>query len=300
MDNKQNTIFRLVQDYLKPCPVIIWGSGATIPFGMPSMGNLKQELKITDDGNLEQILSSIKNEEYDDYKEKIFNIINEKDNSFRNKINDNTFKDVRDIIRYFYNSHPKNLNIITTNYDCFLEYLLAYEDYPFSDGFSGREQSKFDTRNFKTKDWINILKVHGSLRWCDDRYSHYNTNMQAILPSKNKYQESTQEPFRTLITKSDSIISESNSFLVIGFGFNDDHLTPKIDNAIKNGGAIVIVTKTATENTKSKIKKAKKFILIESSDNEETKFYYKENNRIKTHVMDGEFWKLEHFKNILV
>jgi len=38
-------IFKIVQTFLKNPPLIVWGSGATIPFGLPSMRNLNEELK---------------------------------------------------------------------------------------------------------------------------------------------------------------------------------------------------------------------------------------------------------------
>lgn len=297
----KDKIFKLVQDYLKPCHVIIWGSGATIPFGMPSMMELKEKLKITENGNLEEILSSITNEqEIVNYKNNIFKIINHEDASFLGSINDDTFRNLNLLIKYFYDAHPNCLNIITTNYDCVLEYLLAYYDYPFSDGFSGRELSNFNEENFKNKKHINTIKVHGSLRWNQNsKYSYCNDSMKAIFPNNEKYREASQEPFRTLIAKSDSIIKQSKGFLVVGFGFNDEHLTPKIEQAIKSNGNVVIVTKTATEQTKAKINNATKFVLIESYDGK-TKFSYKENNENKESILDGEFWKLENFKNILM
>lgn len=304
MNDEKNKIFQLVQDYLKPRPVIIWGSGATIPYGMPSMDEVKQILNITGEGNLEQILSDITDEEkITNYKNKIFKDINKRDAAFIQNINDDTFRDLKSIIKYFYNTHPNVLNVITTNYDCILEYLLAYYNFPFSDGFSGREQSSFNKQNFKNKECINIIKVHGSLRWEKNRYSYYNRNMQAIFPNNNKYREANQEPFRTLISKSDVIIENSKSFLVVGFGFNDEHLTPKIETAIKNDGQIVIVTKKATEQMKEKIQGATKFVLIEQDEDgvdRKTKFSYKINNENKECTLNGEFWKLENFKTILI
>ena len=39
-----NDIFKIIQDYLKEPPLVIWGSGATIGFGLPSMSRLKDEI----------------------------------------------------------------------------------------------------------------------------------------------------------------------------------------------------------------------------------------------------------------
>ena len=37
--------FTVIQNFLKDPPVIIWGSGATIPYGLPSMNDLNKKLK---------------------------------------------------------------------------------------------------------------------------------------------------------------------------------------------------------------------------------------------------------------
>lgn len=37
-------IFKVVQTYLDKPPLVIWGSGATIDFGLPSMSQLKDEI----------------------------------------------------------------------------------------------------------------------------------------------------------------------------------------------------------------------------------------------------------------
>jgi hypothetical protein len=39
-DKEKNDVFIIVQDFLKNPPLIVWGSGATIPFGLPSMKDL--------------------------------------------------------------------------------------------------------------------------------------------------------------------------------------------------------------------------------------------------------------------
>ena len=45
-NSRKTEIFRLIQKFLKKPPVIIWGSGATIPYGLPSMDDLKTKSKI--------------------------------------------------------------------------------------------------------------------------------------------------------------------------------------------------------------------------------------------------------------
>jgi hypothetical protein len=303
-DLTEDSLFTLIQKYLKPSPLIIWGSGATIPFEMPSMNDLKNELEITEEGNLEEILSRIEdNDQLRSYEQKIFQSISDKDNNFRKQLKESTSsKSLQNLIRFFYTPHPSNLNIITTNYDCVLEYVFSLMDLPYSDGFSGREFSKFKEENFKNKKFINLYKVHGSLRWesMNNHYSYFNENMNAIYPNNNKYQQAAQEPFRTLIAQADNRIKNSTCFLAIGFGFNDEHLTPKIKTAIEEDKPIVIIAKTITPSAKEQLKNANRYILIEENEQTETKFTVKENNKDSQEIkLDGSYWKIEEFNNIL-
>ena len=305
MEDKDN-IFKLIQDYLKPCPVIIWGSGGTIPFGMPSMQQLKEHLEIKEEGNIEKILADLINDDDEkkcEYKNKIFKFIDGYDKKLRGEIrkDHSMLGPLNSIIKYCYCAHPHNLNIITTNYDCVLEYCLSVNQLPYSDGFSGREFSKFDKENFRKQDCINVIKVHGSLRWTKNSYcyySYFNEDMEAILPTANKFKEVFEEPFRTLIRKSENIISESKSILSIGFGFNDEHLTPTINDVIRDNSKIVIVAKKATEAIKEKVKSANKFILIEEAEGGKTKFSFKEEIEQEI-ITTGNYWKLDEFARIV-
>ena len=292
----KNKLFKMIQDYLKPCPLIIWGSGATIPLGMPSMENLKKALSITEKGNLEKILSRVSdNEKIREYEEKIYKTINKRDAEFRKKLanDDSVIQPLNNLIGYFYDSHPRIINIITTNYDCVLEYVLSYYRLPYSDGFSGREFSQFIEENFK-KDGchINLYKVHGSLRWCKGRYSHYNSVMDAIFPTLEKYQKaSCNEPYRTIISRADDAIKNAKCFLCIGFGFNDEHITPKIEKSITEGKKIVLLAKKATESTKAKLRKASNYMLVEKgSKKNTTQFSFTEDNEPK--ILEGGYWKI--------
>ena len=301
----QDKLFSKIQECLKPNPVaIIWGSGATIPFGMPSMDDLKKELKIKQAGNLEDILS--KNTDPNKkkkFEEDIYKAINKKDAEFRNRLiqgNTDEIRPTAELFNYLYRPHPQLLNVITTNYDCVLEYIFSHYGFPYSDGFSGREFSSFDSENFRLRKYINLYKVHGSLRWYNERYSYCNQMMDGIFPSYDKFQRAMQDPYRTLITDTDKVIQKSNCFIVIGFGFNDDHLTPKIDVAIRQRAKMVVITKEATKSLNGKLKLAQNYVLIESGDRPgTTKFRFKENGQEITTFLDGNYWCIEEFNKIL-
>jgi len=313
----KDEIYKLIQNFLKKPPTIIWGSGATIPFGLPSMGDLRKKLEkivpeLKENENLEKIIGEIADKQkFKEVKKIIWKTVYEKDICLMKRLykDKNEGKPVKRMIEKFIEPHPQVLNIITTNYDRVLEYVLAINKYKFSDGFSGQNLSIFDENNLKNKNIINLIKVHGSLNWFKSNeeiifissinYEEIIKNGSVIpliiAPSKKKFEETYQEPFRTLIQKSDEIINNSKSFFVVGFGFNDEHLTPKIDTRIKDDVPIVIITKKATESCLEKLKLASKYVLIEENEASGAKFSYKNKDDNTTITIDKSIWKLENF-----
>ncbi len=320
--NKDYTekIFKIVQEFLKSPPVIIWGSGATADYGLPTTDDLKkhlgQDLKYKDLGqsvNLEETLEKIENQEKaDKIKSSIRDLVLKKDIGCLKQAVQNLdyFKDIVVMIEKFYDAHPRVVNIITTNYDCVLEYALSGSDFNYTDGFAGRSLSTLNKNLFKKKEVVNLIKVHGSLNWFFDksnicRFLPSDNKLgilkpAMILPDTNKYLESHSEPHRTLIAKSDEVIENAKSFLVIGFGFRDKHLTPKIDNKIKQGTPIVVITKEATDSCKDKLSIAMKYCLLECKMDNETQITFKKNGeKAEESNIDGKYWKLKQFMEIL-
>ena len=318
IENKEEQILKLVQKLLKEPPLIIWGSGATIPYGLPSMGDLKSalkpELNLDQKVNLETELEKINNQKKIGKIKKIIRdeVLKKDLKCLEKSIKDNNyFKAILNMIEKFYNAHPRKIDIVTTNYDCVLEYALSQFNYNFTDGFTGRPLSKFKPEIFEKQNIINLFKVHGSLNWFADEndnifYLHAGNNSEQlkhvmILPAKsNKYQEVFKEPYRDLIAKSDEVIKQANSFFVVGFGFNDEHLTPKIESKIKEDTPIVIITKTATESCKNKLNNADKYCLFEKDGNgSKITFKTKSNSIKKTVSLEKNYWNLNQFMEVL-
>ncbi len=316
-DNNKEIIFTLVQYFLNEPPLIIWGSGATISFGVPSMSDLNTKLnqEITgfdsQNNNLENELSKPKYEkEMPQIRQLIWNEVNQADISVLEKIisdNNNEFDGIKLLIKKFIDAHPKLLNIITTNYDRVLEYVMSYNNLLYTDGFNGKVLSSFDENNFKNKDITNLVKVHGSLNWFDVNnetcfipFSGLSEKPRIIPPSNKKYEESYSSPYRELIKKSDDLIKTASSFLVVGFGFNDEHITPEITKKIKNGTPIVLITKTVSPSSLKELKNAKKYITFEEN-NGKTKVTYKKNNISQKQEieLEGDLWQLNNFMEIL-
>jgi hypothetical protein len=311
----KNIIFEMIQNFLKAPPVIIWGSGATIPLGMPSMDELNTIIKnrIPDfdkkNKNLEKELGNEKYKKHlPEIRNLIHNTIKEKDNKILQQIMNNDFHhdEIVEMIKKFCKPCPKILNLISTNYDKTLEYVMAYNEIPFTDGFSGRTLSIYEEDAFKDKNFVNLIKVHGSIDWYDvngevrsiDCDCQYQPEM--IIPGKNKYEESSKLPYRDLIQKSDQRIEEAKSFLVIGFGFNDEHLTPRIKSQTKKGVPIVVVTKKITSTTKEELKDASRYIFVEQMNGKKTKITYKNgSHKEEAKILDGQYWQLANFLEVV-
>lgn len=317
----QDELYSLIQDYLQKPPVVIWGSGATIPYGMPSMSDLKHELgsqfpeiaKSSD--NLESELGKdCYDGEIDTIKKIIWQTIYKKDVHalFRLIEHPSEFDGIKCLALKFLEPHPQKLNIITTNYDLVLEHTLAFYNINYTTGFIGHELSSFNRALFQqNKMIVNIVKVHGSLDLFDigDSNIRQSTNRDfvdkyiptIITPGKNKYKAAYEEPFRDLIQQSDDMISKANCFFAVGFGFNDEHLTPKIKEKTKNGSPIVLITKKITDSTYSELRNATKYILLEeSSTSTHTRIVVNDNSVHQEFDLGGSIWQLNEFiKNIL-
>lgn len=316
-DSRKEDLFKIIQTQLKNPPVIIWGSGATIPYGLPSMWTLnellKKEVEDFDENctNLEEELGKAKYEEImPSIKKIIWQAVANKDELVLEGIIEDynaKYKVVETLVRKFIDAHPRVLNIITTNYDRVIEHILAFSGVDYTDGFNGKNLSVFNEDSFPEESCVNIVKVHGSLNWFmldgDIRYLGKSDLYppQIICPGKNKFQETYNSPYRELIQKSDSFINNAKSFLVIGFGFNDEHLTPRISKLIKKGVPIVVITKTITESCFKEIDKAEKYVLLEEIDTDKTKVHFKENSLAakQEEVIDGNYWSLQKFIEIL-
>lgn len=311
-------VFKIVQIFLKNPPLVVWGSGATVSFGIPSMDSLNNQLKKeiggfdAENDNLEIELGKEKyQEKMPEIKNVIWNEINKADKLVLERLTTNQttkFKGIKLLIDKFIEVHPQVLNIVTTNYDRVLEYTMSYHNVLFTDGFNGKVLSSFNENLFQSKNIVNLIKVHGSLNWfnidgeiryvssCFDKYTP-----QIIAPGKNKYQEAYNSPYRELIQKADNFIKSTSSFLVVGFGFNDEHLTPRIKTQIKKGVPLVLITKKITESTIAELKGAEKYILFEEKSASLTNVIYKSSNseEEQSTILEGDFWQLSKFMEIL-
>ena len=154
-------------------------------------------------------------------------------------------------------SRDHRLRIFTTNYDLCLEHAASNLGITLLDGFSFSWPRRFDPR-FLEMDIVErqadqsepgpfvsgaalYMKLHGSVNWSSDE-KHRTTIIDAptaesaciVYPARTKYQKSYTTPYFDLMSRFLAALRQPNTCLItIGFGFNDDHFTHPIEQAVK-------------------------------------------------------------------
>lgn len=167
------------------------------------------------------------------------------------------------------------ISIITTNYDRLIE--LAIEaagigvDTMYAGHVIGQLNPKESQLSFcrgvalKNKKpvltyqkRVLVLKPHGSLDWylVDEKPVRYGGNLGSgirliITPGQNKFRNGYESPFDIHREKANKAIDQASRYLIVGYGFNDDHLETHLMPAIKNGRPTLLLTRTLSDQAKS-------------------------------------------------
>ena len=149
------------------------------------------------------------------------------------------------------------LKLFTTNYDLCFEAAAAQQASVPITGFSFTEPRYFDPRFFDydivrrsaveseigtpVEGVFHLYKLHGSVNW--NRTEAGYIEMAAdpppdtavlIYPADGKYQQSYVQPHLELMSRYLAALREPNTcVIVIGFGFNDSHLSEPVLSAIR-------------------------------------------------------------------
>lgn len=167
------------------------------------------------------------------------------------------------------------LPIVTTNYDRLVE--VAVEevgigaDTMFSGRFSGvlneRESRLSFCRNVTIKKRIVayhyhpralVYKPHGSLDWYlrDGKPVWYAGDLPGasrliITPGNNKFRNGYESPFDHHRSRGNEAIDRASRFLILGYGFNDDHLETHLSPAIRGGKPTLMLTRSLSKSAEA-------------------------------------------------
>lgn len=328
-----NGCISLMQGYLENSPLIILGSGASMPYGLPSMRKLAEEIKknanIKIDPEYDNFCAAIDSEGLEmavdsvmlskDTLKQIRTVTWETINSCDFGYFDSNFSKSPEafvkLIQKVISPTPNKAVIVTTNYDRLPEYAADSIGATIVTGFEGSLIRKLElpTQNIRNRQIkvrervVNIWKVHGSLDWyinsSGDIVSvpllrNIPKDFQPLIvpPGKEKYSSTHEEPYRTIIAEADNAFVQAGSYICIGYGFNDEHIQPKLLAQIARGKPIVILAKEMTASCRHHIIEAgtSKYLIFEQEDDIHTKAY----GNGWTEIYDGKYWLLDEFLKI--
>jgi len=328
-------VFCQAQKYFSNNPVIVLGSGASVAFGLPTMWSLSEHLKtniVIDKNTNEQwdklidlldsgtdLESALQLVTLDDAisKEiiiKTWELINPKDvDVFFKSLKVFDYFPLSSLIKKLFNSTVKEINIITTNYDRLAEYACEKSgNYHYTGFTNGYYRQKISDDKLKVDRKVNIWKVHGSLDWFkyEDNVLIGLSNItnipedlvpEIVTPGIEKYKKTHSEPYRTIIQKADNALASHNSYICIGYGFNDSHIQEKLVNkCIHNNSKLLIITRTLTESTKKFITEqgCKNYLAFECANGIHTKVYSSELEH-EIIIKNEDLWSLDGFLKII-
>lgn len=327
------------QDYYGNAPVIILGSGASAAHGMSGMGALSKHLiahtdtstisppelekwkefcALLENGtDLETALQKV------DVSQSLtleiikttWGLINSEDILiFQRFLQDNSFFPLSRLLEHMFKSSQKFINIVTTNYDRLAEYSCDQKGLHHHSGFKHgylRHQATPTEINVERK--VNIWKVHGSIDWfqspLNDTVAIPNTQSipnnytpLIVTPGTQKYQKTHLEPFRSIINYADQAISEAKSYLCIGYGFNDEHIQPKLmTKCQRHNTPITLITRSLSDSAKSLILSGavKNYLAIERGKSDDQSIVYSSLNKNVCEV-EKNIWSLEGYLSLIM
>lgn len=153
--------------------------------------------------------------------------------------------------------------IFTTNYDRCFEEAGRQGRYVIVDGFSNTCPPTFDAIHFSYEtvqriastdalapipNLFHLYKLHGSVDWQRHELSgeivKWSTAGKPVLiyPRNSKYELAFEQPYLEMISAFQAALREPDTgLLVLGFGFNDNHLAEPIMSAVRSNLSLKIV-----------------------------------------------------------
>lgn len=158
--------------------------------------------------------------------------------------------------------------IVTTNYDRLVE-IAAEEaglgvDTMFIGRFAGVLNERASRLSFcrdvtlkknrvayHYQPRVLVCKPHGSLDWYlrNGKPVHYAGDLPGasrliITPGQNKFRNGYESPFDHHRSRANDAIDRASRFLILGYGFNDDHLETHLSPAIRGGKPTLLMAQS--------------------------------------------------------
>ncbi|WP_313645788.1 SIR2 family protein [Pseudomonas sp.] len=327
------------QDYYTKAPLIILGSGASSAHGMSGMWALAKHLVSNTDtsglsagevdawGNFCRVLDSGVDLESalhqvavtDELTARIikatWSLINAEDlQIFTTSLQNQTMFPLSRLLSHMFKSSLTKINIVTTNYDRLAEYACDQERIHHYTGFThGFFRQLAAPNEINCARRVNVWKVHGSLDWFRSPLEDIvaisniqgipvNYKPEIVTPGTQKYQTTHLEPYRSIINSADQAITAANSYLCIGYGFNDEHIQPKLmARCQRQSIPITIITYALSDAARKLITdgKAQNYLAIERGATDDQSIVYSSLSNTPVTV-EKNIWSLEGYLSFIM
>jgi len=327
------------QDYHSRAPLIILGSGASAAHGMSGMDALATHLVINTDisglsssetdvwetfcqvlkggADLESALHKVSVSEALTGRivQATWTLINSEDiKIYHESLQNKAMFPLSRLLGHMFKSSLTRINIVTTNYDRLAEYACDQERLHHYTGFThGFFRQQAEPNEITSQRRVNIWKVHGSLDWflspLEDTVALTNVGSipdkyepQIVTPGTQKYQTTHLEPYRSIINNADQAISAANSYLCIGYGFNDEHIQPKLMmKCLRNNTPLTIITYSLTSAAKKLILdgQVQHFLAIERGEADNQSIVYSSLDKTPMAV-EKNIWSLQGYLSLIM
>ncbi|SAL03605.1 hypothetical protein AWB77_06830 [Caballeronia fortuita] len=163
-----------------------------------------------------------------------------------------------DFLRRLSRRSPRKMRskLFTTNYDLCFEYAARQGRYVVVDGFSHSSPQVFDSlyftydivrrdTNLDSHDFISnvflLYKLHGSIDWMRNPTTNEIEKKPdcesplLVYPRNTKYELAFEQPYFEMMSSLQAALRQPDTgLLILGFGFNDNHIAEPILSAINS------------------------------------------------------------------
>ena len=165
----------------------------------------------------------------------------------------------------------EGITVVTTNYDRLIETAADRTGLGVDSLFAGSVVKELDPQSSrhslctgvtqvgkrvtrKFRDYVLVLKPHGSLDWYLSVAGPVQTQIvlnespMIITPGINKYRDGYDSPFDVHREIANRRIKNSSRYIILGYGFNDDHLEAHLVPQIKSGRPTLVLTHSLSKS----------------------------------------------------
>lgn len=205
--------------------------------------------------------------------------------------------------------------IITTNYDRLIEVDLALSGVAVDSMFAGHTIGRLDEKLARqeheyvertassrsrsrtlTRPHVQLAKPHGSLDWFTSGSGDVVRSdltlagpRRVVAPGGSKYRLGYESPFDVHRERANRAIDRAGAFLIVGYGFNDDHLQTHLKPAFANVPSLV-VSYALSENARAFLSTNPDAVGIERGPTDDLSVVMHEGNQ---EIVNCGIWKLD-------